>query len=868
MTSFRNVLIELKPAVFCVEETKLKDEGRIKIENYDIFELVRGNRDGGGGLALGCLKELKGVLVRTGQDKVEALSVDLFFRHRKIRCCVAYGCQESDPVDKKEAFWNYLDEEVELAEQSNSGFVLHFDGNLWAGEQIIPGDPKKQNRNGKLFQQYLEQHPNLTVVNSLEICEGLITRSRNKNGKLEESVIDFFVVCNRVLPFVQKMVIDERKDFILTNYANVKHGGKAIDTDHYTQYLELEFEIEVSKPKRVEILDFKKKINQEKFREITSETTKFTKCFENMLPLHIQIQNWRQLLSSSCKEAFPKIRIRKKQKMKINKEVSDLIRKRNRLKHMNNIEPKEFGLIDRQISEIEALENRNKILQNLKYYSDNPENINMSKMWKILKKIWPKQTSNQVAKKNHKGKIVSASNELKSLLSKEYKERLRIRPIRPDMKNVLKQKNEIFQMKMKLTETIKSQDWTLHDLDEALANLKNNKARDYEGFSNEIFKDGIIGTNLKKSLLIMFNKMKNEKYVPSFLNVANITTVPKKGSFLELANERGIFRVSVIRNILMNLIYESKYGKIDQNISDCQMGGRRNKGCKNNLFILNGIIHEVLRSKKNNPIIIQFYDYKQMFDSINLKEAINDIHEYGLNDDQLNILYQANQSISMAVKTAHGLTDRQTVTNTVLQGDKFGSLLASVQVDKIGQECMEAGYYFLYKNILPVGFLGMVDDIAAISEAGHKANELNAFLNVKSAEKTLQFGPKKCQYMIVGKNSELVTQENLQVDEWKTEYQENEISGELDLKEYYGGKINIIKTEQYKYLGFVISCKGDNMQNIRAMKGKAIGVTRKIVSKLQSLNLKQYYFECSLILMNVMLRGTILNAADMYYGLK
>ena len=211
LTSFRNVLNELKPAVFCVEETKLKDEGRIKIENYDIFEHVRKSRDGGGGLALGCLKELKGVLVRTGEDKVEALSVDLFFRNQKIRCCVAYGCQESDPVDKKKAFWDYLDEEVELAEQSDSGFVLHFDGNLWAGEQIIPGDPKKQNRNGKMFQQFLKQHPNMTVVNALEICEGLITRTRNKNGKLEESIIDFFVVCNKVLPFVQKMVIDERK---------------------------------------------------------------------------------------------------------------------------------------------------------------------------------------------------------------------------------------------------------------------------------------------------------------------------------------------------------------------------------------------------------------------------------------------------------------------------------------------------------------------------------------------------------------------------------------------------------------------------------------------------------------------------------
>ena len=345
------------------------------------------------------------------------------------------------------------------------------------------------------------------------------------------------------------------------------------------------------------------------------------------------------------------------------------------------------------------------------------------------------------------GTSVSVSYPFK-YYAKEYRARLRLRPIRPDMRAVLETKNEIFNMKMKISEQKNSPDWTIQHLNEALRNLKDDY-EDYEGYGNEIFKSEIIGSNLKESLLIMFNKMKREKFVPEFMNFANITAVPQKGSILELKNERGIFRVSVIRNIFMNLIYESKYEEIDQKMSDCQMGGRRNKGCKNNLFILNGIIHEVTRSKKNKPITIQFYDYKQMFDSINLKEAICDIFDAGLNDVNLNILYKANKEINMAVKTLHGLTDRQTVSDLVLQGDKFGSLLASVQVDQIGKECMKAGYHYQYKNILPVGFLGMVDDIAGITEAGMKANQLNSLLNIKTAEKRLQFGHKKCQYMIV-----------------------------------------------------------------------------------------------------------------------
>ena len=49
------------------------------MDNYHIFELVRQSKDGGGGLALGCLQELQPAWVREGDDQVEALSVEIMF---------------------------------------------------------------------------------------------------------------------------------------------------------------------------------------------------------------------------------------------------------------------------------------------------------------------------------------------------------------------------------------------------------------------------------------------------------------------------------------------------------------------------------------------------------------------------------------------------------------------------------------------------------------------------------------------------------------------------------------------------------------------------------------------------------------------
>ena len=520
------------------------------------------------------------------------------------------------------------------------------------------------------------------------------------------------------------------------------------------------------------------------------------------------------------------------------------------------------------ISDIEAKENREIIMENFKHYSDNPESINLSNMWKIVRKLWPKCGSTlPTAKKNHRGQIISGPSELKKLLAKEYKERLRSRPVRPDLLEFEERKTLIFKMKMQLAESNESSEWSISDLENALNDLKRNKSRDNEGLINEIFKFDVIGENLKLSLLLMFNILKKKKIIAEFLNYANVTTVPKRGSRMLLINERGIFRVAVVRCILMRLIYNSKYPEVDANMSDCQMGARKAKSCKNNIFIINGIIHDVMRSKKMKPVLLQIYDYSQMFDSVNLEKAISDIYDTGLKDDNLVLIYKANKEINMAVNTPSGLSERQIISNSVLQGDTFGSLLSSVQVDTIGKEAADSGYGYKYKDSVEVSLLGLVDDLIGVTEAGYKAQQMNALINVKTADKGLQFGIKKCKSMLVGKN-ENVLNSHLTVDNWKVTYEDIPEVGRDVLLDSFEGLISIDKTDEQKYLGFVLSNRGNNMVNINHMKNKSKGIIKKIFSKLESLHLKQYYFECAIVFMNTMLRSSILYACETYYNLK
>ena len=87
---------------------------------------------------------------------------------------------------------------------------------------------------------------------------------------------------------------------------------------------------------------------------------------------------------------------------------------------------------------------------------------------------------------------------------------------------------------------------------------------------------------------------------------ANISTIPKKGkSRLHLQNERGIFLVNTIRGIFMRILYNRKSKFININMSDSNVGGRKDKSCINHIWVVNGIIHEQLSSVKNLPIVIK-----------------------------------------------------------------------------------------------------------------------------------------------------------------------------------------------------------------------------------------------------------------------
>ena len=112
-----------------------------------------------------------------------------------------------------------------------------------------------------------------------------------------------------------------------------------------------------------------------------------------------------------------------------------------------------------------------------------------------------------------------------------------------------------------------------------------------------------------------------------------------------------------------------------------------------------------------------------------------------------------------------------------MQGDTWASTMASVQCDSFGKELLEeeVSFLYLYKGYEPVGKLRQIVDLIGITEVGYIAQQMNSFLNVKTANKYLQFGPDKCKSMLIGniKKKFDFLHNCLDVDTWKTNHDED-----------------------------------------------------------------------------------------------
>ena len=189
-------------------------------------------------------------------------------------------------------------------------------------------------------------------------------------------------------------------------------------------------------------------------------------------------------------------------------------------------------------------------------------------------------------------------------------------------------------------------------------------------------------------------------------------------------------------------------------MSDCNVGGRKNRSIRDNLFIINAVINDALLYQQVE-IDIQFYDLSQCFDSQWYEETMNDLWEsMTIRDDKFSLISEMNREVDLFVKTPVGDSEVFTMEKIEQQGTVMGPIKCSNQMDTIPRECLrDQVELFKYRNVISIPPLGMIDDLGAISKCGPESVILNAIIIAQINMKKLEFNQTKCVKLHISKNA-------------------------------------------------------------------------------------------------------------------
>ena len=96
------------------------------------------------------------------------------------------------------------------------------------------------------------------------------------------------------------------------------------------------------------------------------------------------------------------------------------------------------------------------------------------------------------------------------------------------------------------------------------------------------------------------------------------------------------------------IVYNDEYETIGRNLTNCNVGSRKQRNIRDNLFVINAITNSS-KQNKNEATDINVFDVIKCFDSLWLSECINNLYESGLRNDKLVLLYESNQSANIAL---------------------------------------------------------------------------------------------------------------------------------------------------------------------------------------------------------------------------
>ena len=594
---------------------------------------------------------------------------------------------------------------------------------------------------------------------------------------------------------------------------------------------------------KYEAYNLKNKKCQAKFKNYTSNTNMLSSTIKEEGDINDVIKRFIKKVDGCVAANFNKRRVNRKKEDNTDK----LYDKMRSLK--NKEDPESVKELARCLETIadNADKNYKKVKHELEKLKPHDGKLDNKQVWKLKKALCPNALDAPCAMDDANGNLITSDKALQKRALHVYSDRLEGNKIEDNLKDLEDDTNLLCELRVKVSKENKTQPWTMEDMMEVLKHLKMDKSRDPDGWANELFKKDAAGTDLLEATLKLMNLIKSKQVYPNILEKCNITSIHKKKSKRDFENYRGIFRVQVLRSILDRLMYNDSYYTIDSNLTDGNVGARKHRSVRDNIFVLGAITNSVWNGQ-SGPIQIQVMDAIKCFDKLWLQACVNALYEAGINNDYLNILYSENRNAQIAVKINNKVSARISVKDVVMQGSIWGSLKCTSLMDTLNQTAMsDPSLQYMYKGdpTIPIGVMGMVDDTLAVSDCGSKAIRKNAVINSFMETNRISLSQEKSSVLHIGNMSKCALPcPNLKVH-----------------------KYDMDKKKSTKYLGTILSSKGGLSDMIEDRRNQGWGKIATIMGILSEVDLGVHRLEVGLLLRKAILISSMLFTAEAWSGL-
>ena len=656
--SLIDILGELKPQIALFTETMLNAKNGFQLEGYTFCGKSRAKR-ACGGVGILVKNELKHQITPHETDgDLELLWVSIKRKDRRpIFIGVYYGKQETRN-NRNEMLLEMDKLSCEIHNKKNEGEVILFmDGNGkigLLGEQI--------SRNGELLLQLFNEC-DLEIMNKSEKCEGAVTRV-NRTNPSEMSAIDFVLASEQVEDQIEKIVIDEKCDYVL--------GGLAL-TDHNSIIMNVDIE-NVESRTNEKITRWRLNAPAEKWD--TFENALYQKSEEckrimeqDFIDMDSQYGKWKSIIETQTLQCIGKTTIKANRKRAESVIIKTLrIEKREARRNFQN----ENDQIIKGIAKDKYIEKQIELRNQIQYELEEQMETRFIRMiekgpngfWREMKIIQRDELSNWISIKDENGQRILDPEKQKEIVANYYEELYS-----PDTS--LKEHAYHEYVAIKIIEYSNNYDYEMEwynripskkEVEEAIKLKKNNKAT--TDIPNEILKRG--GKGFVECFYPVLERFWNYEKTTKEWNEGIITSVWKgKGDQEKLKFQRGITVSSSISMIFEELINERMTNLIP--LTTAQGGGRKGTSTRDHVFLLRGAITHAIKNHKE--MYVTYYDVAKAYDRANVDDMLVTAWEHGLRGKLWRLMNNLNTNLTARIKLRQGMTREKNFGFTICKND-------------------------------------------------------------------------------------------------------------------------------------------------------------------------------------------------------